>query len=278
VVLLNKAIKGEKKEKGLYINRGDCFFRLNELHFSLSDYQQALEMDSSDWSVRCRLSIVYNEFGILEYYDRHYLEAIDHLTTSIQYNPRIGAYYLSRARARYMIEDMDGARHDVLVSLYLDPENKEIVSIFSRLFPGRAITDVMKSHMGMAAARQAEASIRETSSYLQLSQHATGAKNSEAAAKFSGKSVLPPIRGSVFPEVRACMEEQDFHISIIKGKKKATKIVQRALSARQDLSFKGPRVQSKFNSSSVHAEKSVVKFDGLTEKRAKDQKALVQLA
>lgn len=82
----------------------DCFFRLNELHFALSDYQQALEMDNSDWSVRCRLSIVYNEFGILEYYDRHYLEAIDHLTTCIRYNPRIGAYYLSRARARYMIE------------------------------------------------------------------------------------------------------------------------------------------------------------------------------
>ena len=61
-------------------------------------------MDSSDWSVRCRLSIVYNEFGILEYYDRHYLEAIDHLTTCIRFNPRIGAYYLSRARARYMIE------------------------------------------------------------------------------------------------------------------------------------------------------------------------------
>lgn len=82
----------------------DCFFRLNELHFALSDYQQALEMDNSDWSVRCRLSIVYNEFGILEYYERHYLEAIDHLTTCIRYNPRIGAYYLSRARARYMIE------------------------------------------------------------------------------------------------------------------------------------------------------------------------------
>lgn len=42
----------------------------------------------------------------------------------------------------------------------------------------------------------------------------------EAAAKFSGKSILPPIRGSVFPEIRACMEEQDFHINIIKGKKK----------------------------------------------------------
>jgi len=71
-------------------------------------------------------------------------------------------------------QDLDGARHDVLVSLYLDPENKEIVSIFSRLFPGRSITDVMKSHMGIAAARQAEASIRETNSYQELSQHAKG--------------------------------------------------------------------------------------------------------
>ena len=69
---------------------------------------------------------------------------------------------------------MDGARQDVLMSLYLDPQNKEIVSIFSRLFPGRAITDVMKSHVGMAAARQAEAAIRETSSYRELSQHAAG--------------------------------------------------------------------------------------------------------
>lgn len=45
-------------------------------------------------------------------------------------------------------------------------------------------------------------------------------KNSEAAAKLSGKSILPPIRGSVFPEIRVCMEEQDFHVNIIKGKKK----------------------------------------------------------
>ena len=52
-------------------------------------------------------------------------------------------------------------------------------------------------------------------------------KNSEATAKFSGKSVLPPIRGSVFPEIRACMEEQDFHINIIRGKKKVSPVIQR---------------------------------------------------
>lgn len=276
LVLLNKAIKGEKKEKGLYINRGDCFFRLNELHFSLSDYQQALEMDGSDWAIRCRLSVVYNEFGILEYYDRHYLEAIDHFTTSIQFNPRIGAYYLSRARARYMIEDMDGARQDVLMSLHLDPQNKEIVSLFSRLFPGRAITDVTKSHLGIAAARHVEAAIRETNSYRELSHRAAdGAKDSKAVAKFSSKSVLPPIRG--FPEVRACMEEKDFHVSIIKGKKKATKKVQRALSARQDLSLKGPRVETKL-SSSARADRSVVKFGAKQNTTKASQKLLVHLA
>ena len=55
----------------------------------------------------------------------------------------------------------------------------------------------------------------------------------------------------------------------------ATKALHKALSARQDLSFKGPRVQSTF---SAPTERSLVKFGGLTEKRTKDQKALVHHA
>lgn len=45
-------------------------------------------------------------------------------------------------------------------------------------------------------------------------------KLSESTSKFSGKSILPPIRDGMFPEIRSCMEEQDFHINIIKSKKK----------------------------------------------------------
>ena len=52
----------------------------------------------------------------------------------------------------------------------------------------------------------------------------------------------------------------------------ATKTFHKALSARQDLSFKGPRVQSTL---STPTERSLVKFGGPTEKRTKDQKALV---
>ena len=88
----------------LQFSCSDCFFHSSELHFAQADYLQALEMDPENQAVKSRLSIVYNEFGILDYYDRHYLESIDHLTAAIRFNPRIAAYYLSRARARYMIE------------------------------------------------------------------------------------------------------------------------------------------------------------------------------
>ena len=40
VSLLNKAINAEKNEKGIYINRGDCFLRLEEYLYSLADYRQ----------------------------------------------------------------------------------------------------------------------------------------------------------------------------------------------------------------------------------------------
>ena len=91
-----------------FVPFADCFFRCSELHFAQADYLQALEMDPDDQAVKTRLSIVYNEFGILDYYDRHYLEAIEHLTAAIRFNPTIAGYFLSRARARYMIEVRTG--------------------------------------------------------------------------------------------------------------------------------------------------------------------------
>lgn len=55
-------------------------------------------------------------------------------------------------------------------------------------------------------------------------------------------------------------------------------MVHKALSARQDLTFRGPRVQSTLGSLTIPTERSVVRFDGLSDKRTKDQKALAYLA
>jgi hypothetical protein len=38
---------------------------------------------------------------------------------------------------------MQGARQDLIMGLLLDPTNDEVVSILSRLFPGKSVGDVI---------------------------------------------------------------------------------------------------------------------------------------
>ena len=40
---------------------------------------------------------------------------------------------------------MTGARQDLLMGLLLDPTNEDVISILSRLFPGKSISDVVNS-------------------------------------------------------------------------------------------------------------------------------------
>lgn len=48
----------------------DCFLKLKNLEFALADYQQALEMKSAD-EIKNRISVVYNEMGIVSYYEKY---------------------------------------------------------------------------------------------------------------------------------------------------------------------------------------------------------------
>ncbi|XP_076802726.1 tetratricopeptide repeat protein 16-like isoform X2 [Clavelina lepadiformis] len=154
VILLNKAIKGEKNEKGLYINRGDCFFKLNELGFALADYQQGLEIDPGSWEIKCRVAVVHNEFGITAYQERQYQEALDRFSSAIEHNGKVGQFYVHRARSYYMMQDVDASRKDILISLHLDPNNEEIIPLVSRLFPGRSVNEVLKSKAAEIAREQ----------------------------------------------------------------------------------------------------------------------------
>nr|KAG5693403.1 hypothetical protein BaRGS_009876 [Batillaria attramentaria] len=154
VILLNKAIKGEKNEKGLYINRGDCFFKQGELNFAMQDYHQALELDGSDAAVAARISVIHNEFGVNLYQDKNYVDAEAKFTLALQCNPHVGQYYISRSRARYlpfMYKNLAGARQDLLLGLLLDPTNEDVLSILARLFPGKSVADVINSPAAAAA-------------------------------------------------------------------------------------------------------------------------------
>ena len=79
----------------------DCFYRMNNLHFALPDYQQALELDQSDWSIRCRIAIVFCELGVECFGRGQYSEAEQHFSSAIQHNPKVSRFYFCRARARH---------------------------------------------------------------------------------------------------------------------------------------------------------------------------------
>ncbi|XP_051893407.1 tetratricopeptide repeat protein 16-like [Pristis pectinata] len=70
ILLLNQSIKEEKQEKGLYINRGDCFLKQCNLDFALLDYEQAQELDPEDWRIQIRIAAINNEKGLLDHQNR----------------------------------------------------------------------------------------------------------------------------------------------------------------------------------------------------------------
>lgn len=47
-------------------------------------------------------------------------------TQAIEHNPKVGQFYVHRARSRYLMQDVDLARKDLLLSLHLDPDNDEV--------------------------------------------------------------------------------------------------------------------------------------------------------
>lgn len=256
VILLNKAIKGEKNEKGLYINRGDCFFKQGELHFAMQDYQQALELDGSDAAVAARISVIHNEFGVNLYQEKNYVEAEAKFSLALQYNPHVGQYYISRSRARYMLENLVGARQDLLMGLLLDPTNEDVLSILARLFPGKSVADVISSpaaaaaqmtlmNMGPAVALTRLPPLPMPESMLSLAAVAQGggekAQQTEQPTEEGGGAVWKPA--GCFPSLALCMEEKQFHIGLVHEKKKAEFEVKEALQNRRPLRHHGVRIQ-----------------------------------
>jgi len=146
VILLNKAIDDEKSEVGLYINRGDCFLKLNNLDFALADYQQALEMKSSE-DIKNRISVVYNEMGIMSYYEKLYDDATVKFSMAIHHNNKLSQLYIHRATCFYVIQAYKNCRDDVITAMLIDPINVELGPFLSRLFPGKSMEEILNSQL-----------------------------------------------------------------------------------------------------------------------------------
>ncbi|ELK26597.1 Tetratricopeptide repeat protein 16 [Myotis davidii] len=154
VLLLNKVLKDEQREKGLYINRGDCFFQLGYLNFAEADYQEALALSPSDEGANLRMSLLQEKMGCCEHRSRQFQKAESHFTLAIQHNPQMAQYYLHRARSRQFIQNIFGARQDVATALILDPKQPKLLSLITHLFPGMSAEEVLGSQVGLLAKMQ----------------------------------------------------------------------------------------------------------------------------
>ncbi|XP_015449786.1 tetratricopeptide repeat protein 16 [Pteropus alecto] len=152
VLLLNKVLKDEQQEKGLYINRGDCFFQLGNLIFAEADYQQALELNPQDEGANMRMGLLQEILGFCQQKSKQFQKAESHFSTAIRHNPQGAQYYIHRARCRELMQNIFGARQDVATALLLNPKQpKQLLRLMADLFPGMSVEEILSSQMAQLA-------------------------------------------------------------------------------------------------------------------------------
>eukprot|EP00117_Sycon_ciliatum_P019504 scpid48454/ scgid5413/ Tetratricopeptide repeat protein 16 len=161
VLLLNKAIGREKNDPGMYINRGDCFFKMADLEFALADYEQALDLSPEDWTLRGRLAVVNCRLGAREYAQQCYDRSLEYFNSAISVQPAIATAYAQRARVHFLKKDLGKCQEDVLSALALNSQEETALSLASRLFPDTTPREIMTMEIGMAARERVRTAIRQ---------------------------------------------------------------------------------------------------------------------
>uniref|UniRef100_A0A8D2HQZ5 Tetratricopeptide repeat domain 16 n=1 Tax=Urocitellus parryii TaxID=9999 RepID=A0A8D2HQZ5_UROPR len=197
VLLLNKALRDEQQEKGLYINRGDCFFQLGNLAFAEADYKQALALSPQDEGANMRMGMLQEKMGFCEEKRRQFQKAENHFSAAIQHNPCKAQYYMYRAKSRQLLQDIFGARQDVATALLLNPKQPKLLPLITSLFPGMSVEEVLQSQVAQLARLQ----------LMQMGKSGPQASNLEGVVgpfflelSREGKAGLMDTLGTPFPD------------------------------------------------------------------------------
>ena len=152
IQLLNKGIESEKNEKGLYMNRGDCYLQLGHCDFARSDYEEALQIDENSSLAKSRLAFVLYSKGIDSFSQSKYTTATQLFSEAIKFSPTITHFYLCRAKSRLIEGETAQSKVDALISLLLSPGIELDPALRSRLFPdARTPEDLLQTPEGKLA-------------------------------------------------------------------------------------------------------------------------------
>lgn len=239
IMLLNKAIEKQRDASELFINRGDCFFKLCEWTFALADYQQAEEMDPDNTAIWLRLAVFHNTMGLHSYDDKKYQEAADKFSVAIRYNPVVVQYYENRAKAYSKVAKMEEAKKDAISVLILEPTNDQVVPLLLSLLPGCSLTDIMSCGAAQSVKTLLVAKIQAFKIASKVSRIGRMALAKDDSQSQTSSQKLQAEDG---PEHKIKpVTPVEVHCKLVK-RKELNQAVKRALQQRQPLHYDGPRL------------------------------------
>jgi tetratricopeptide (TPR) repeat protein len=210
----------------------DCFYKLNEYHFALNDYEQALDLTKGNFSTALsyRLAVVHFFLGMNNISKNSLLAAEEDFSSAITYSPSTSRFYVCRARTRNLLKKNTEARCDTITALLLDPQSEECLPLISQLFPGYTVNDLLCSEESLEQRLNLQLQFQTRKNSRRFSHHKDRHINQLTAV--SEGTIVKPYNFDVLdlplpetskqkgiPPLKFCLEEREFHALIYYAKK-----------------------------------------------------------
>ncbi|MCC5599056.1 tetratricopeptide repeat protein [Nostoc favosum] len=110
----NQALQVKSSDVDLYYKRGLAHYQIGDYEAAIADYSQAIQINLHDAKSYNKRGLALSQLGRLE-------EAINDYTQAIRINPNVAVAYKNRAEARSHVGDNQGAIEDYTQAIKINP-------------------------------------------------------------------------------------------------------------------------------------------------------------
>ncbi|MBW4427260.1 MAG: tetratricopeptide repeat protein [Nostoc desertorum CM1-VF14] len=110
----NQALQVKSSDINLYYKRGLAYYQVGDYEAAIADYSQAIQMNLHDAKSYNKRGLALSQLGRLE-------EAINDYSEAIRINPNVAVAYKNRAEARSHVGDNQGAIEDYTQAIKINP-------------------------------------------------------------------------------------------------------------------------------------------------------------
>ncbi|KAJ3042531.1 Tetratricopeptide repeat protein 16 [Rhizophlyctis rosea] len=130
------ALEWNAHEGTIYRNRAECHEALDNIDDCLGDLAMVLKLDPRDDETGQKCGELWFEIGEQAFGEGDWRDAVGAWTQAIHFDPTVPEYFFRRAKAFYLLEKLDEARHDAQMAIRLDATHHEAQALFAELTTG----------------------------------------------------------------------------------------------------------------------------------------------